>query len=332
MRLAMPLLFGVGAGLPPLVVTPSTTQSTVARLPIVFTASGGTGSFALSIPTNNSGGSAGAFSGGSATYTPGPTGNVDDVVRVSDGVSHVDVTVHVWSPLNFSTSPLLKRWYAEQTAVATWTDETGASNLTQGTGGNQPTTTTINTHNALNFNGAHADFMADSSANVALNAGGVVFGVILLSALTTAIGVGGAILAKSFNSLAWWLGADWNANSGKVTWGHAITTAGKFARSDSALNDGLLHRLIGTYDGTTYTLYVDGVAQATVGTDGTYIDTGADKVQVGSASPTGSAAFGAATGKLGNVGAVSGTVTGAIGNAATDLGKLDLYLKTWAGM
>jgi hypothetical protein len=302
-------------------ISPSATQSGIAYKPIQFTAARGSGAFTWSVSTNNSGGSITS----NGLYTPGKTGNVDDVVQVTDGFTTLNVTVHVWSPANLGAA--VTRWYYENAVLGTWTDERANKNFLQAVGGNQASVSNINGHPAFLFVGAHPDFFDGDSINATdVTTAFTVWCVINATALPTAAGVGASLLTHSYAQLAFWLGADWTANSGKVTLGRAITTAGKFARSDAALNDSALHRIIGTFDGTTYTLYVDGVAQATTGTDATNVPNSVDTYRCGFAG----AGAGALSGKLGNEGLNNTALAGPIGDSTSNLGKLDLFLKAWS--
>ena len=121
-----------------------------------------------------------------------------------------------------------------------------------------------------------------------------------------------------------------NTNDKKLYLGHSLV-AGKFARSNSALDDSAVHRWIGVWSGTTWTLYIDGVAQTTVGTDSTAPGAG-DGAYYCAEARSGASHTGGLHGDIGQSGALAGhAVTGAIGTPGTELYELDHFLGVWAG-
>jgi hypothetical protein len=69
-------------------LTPSNPTNAVPRQVVAFSVVGGTAPWVITLPVNNSGASLADHGDGTATYTAGATGNVNDVVQVDDAGSN----------------------------------------------------------------------------------------------------------------------------------------------------------------------------------------------------------------------------------------------------
>jgi hypothetical protein len=216
----------------------------------------------------------------------------------------------------------LKRWYLEtyDSGTGVWTDESGNYNTAAIGTGHTPSSTTINGHVALSFNGTTSILQAGGTTDI-VGSAFTVFGVITCSdsdQYRVIFGKG------AYGGYAWTLAKDWGISADKAV----VTVDGLdsgSAYSDSAINDGNPHAIVGVCDGAALTIYVDSTsAAADTGAGAT--GAGSDYITIGGVTPDLSTLDRFWSGKIGNIGIAN------VGASAGQISSLMTYLKTWGGI
>lgn len=224
----------------------------------------------------------------------------------------------------------LKRWYSQTYAAGVWTDASGTANTSQATSGKRPSASTLAgttdrpaTHVALLFDGVDDGLNAGGAADIFTTAG-TVAAVVSASVSQNAES---NIFAKNFNNEDLIFAANRSPDAAtKPCFGCGGSTTTELAIGPTAINDGVVRRMIGTLGSSTSRLYVNGTLA---------VDTGAgappggsiDFNSIGSAMTSSEAVtdyhF---TGKIAEV------VVANVEANATQRAKLDAYLRDCAGL
>lgn len=104
-----------------LAVSPASVNTVASTSPTVLTVTGGSGlGYSFALQSNNSGSSLSSINSVSTSYTPGPTYNVTDIIRVTDSIGEfVDVPVRVSPPATAPTvtTPATSPYLSAQSSI-----------------------------------------------------------------------------------------------------------------------------------------------------------------------------------------------------------------------
>lgn len=205
----------------------------------------------------------------------------------------------------------------DNTPITAWADELGLRNLVQPTGGQRLT------YNAVGINGGPDA----SSVNQGMYSDQTSLGSTALTLAayfsTTSVLTGRFLFGSAYNDTHYDLRSDFT-NPGQMMFRvQTSTVATATIKSDSTtLNDGNAHTVIGTWDGTTMKMYVDGVLQAqTANITGTIIppSTNNDYNSIGTALDNTNAPFSGWFGRIKGANSASAAIN------ATDAGRLHTW-------
>lgn len=304
-------------------VTPST--SPVTALQTLQLAVTGAGDFVWSV----SGTSGGSVNSSTGVYTAGASNGTDTVtatdlngyavgacvVTVTGGSSALDPATIIGATSVYRADHATNT--GNGTAITAWPDELGLRNLVQPTGAQRLIYNTVGINGGPDTSSSNQGMYSNQTS---LGSTALTIGAYFS---TTSVLTGRFLFGSAYNDTHYDLRSDFT-NPGqmmfRVQTGTVATTT---IKSDStALNDGNAHTVIGTWDGTTMKMYIDGVLQAqTAGITGTIIppSTNNDYNSIGTALDNTNAPF------SGWFGDIKGANSASTAINATDAGRVHAW-------
>jgi len=247
------------------------------------------------------------------------------VVTGPGGSSNATVTVKFVNPTSIFGANL-KRWYSQTYSGGGWTDESATQNTSQATAAKRPSASTFagttdrpGTHVALLFDGADDGLNMGGASDIVTTALTIGF----IASADPTQGAEANVVAKNYNAEDLIFGIR-STDPDNMLFACGGSTDTEAAISTAAVNDNVVRRYIGTNNGATSTLYVNGTAQPNTGT-GAIAGGTLDFNAIGCAMAAEAATDYHFKGKIGEV------VEANVVATATQRSHLECYLRDCAG-